>query len=249
MRVAWVIAKREMFSFFVSPMAYVVLTVWLLWSGVSFYFLAVHFASSPSQGAGDNPLTLFFGGTMLFYLPVLVFVPVFTMRLLAEERRTGTIETLLTAPVTDVGVVLGKYLAALVFWLVLWVPTLMYVWLTSRYGDVDLGTVACTYLGILGVGLYYSAIGLLMSAVAKNQIVAALLSFFVLGGLFVLGLGEFIFQEDETRAVFSYLSIWGHMGAFSKGIVDSRYVVFDVSVAALAIFLAVRALEARRLGP
>ena len=246
MRPAWTIAKREIVAFFVSPMAYVVLLVWLLWCGASFYLLSVHYASNPSQSPTDTLLTMFFGGTTLFYMPFLVFVPVLTMRLLAEEQRSGTIELLLTAPVTDASVIFGKYIAALAFWLFLWVPTLMYVWLTSRYGDVDLGTVAATYLGIFGIGLYYMAIGLLMSAIAKHQIVAAILTFLVLGMLFLLGLGEFVFTDEETRRVFSYFSLWGHMAAFSKGIVDTRYVVYDVSVAITALFLAVGAVWERR---
>jgi ABC-2 type transport system permease protein len=243
-RAAWTIAWREVRSFFLSPVAYVVLTAWLLWSGLSFFQLTSWLSSRMSAGGSDNPLTLFFGGTFLFFVPLLLFVPVLTMRLLAEERATGTLEPLLTAPVTERAVVLGKYAAAMVFWLVLWVPALMYAWLTSRYGHVDTGVLASSYLGIFGIGLYYMAIGLFMSAVARNQIIAAVLTFMALGLLFALGLGEFIFPERQQ--LFSYISVWGHMSTFSKGIVDSRYLVFDVSLAVLGVFLSVRVLEARR---
>lgn len=239
------IAKREITSFFLSPMAYVVLTAWLVWCGLTYYMLASFYSQQVTAGGSDNPLSAFFGGTTLFFMPMLVFVPTLTMRLLAEERKSGSIELLLTAPVRETSVVLGKYLAALVFWIGLWAPTLLYVWITSRYGDVDLGAIGASYVGVFGIGLYYMAIGVLMSSVAGNQIVAALLTFMVLGLLFVLGLGEFVFTGD-TREVFSYVSIWGHMGAFSKGIVDSRYLMFDASLAALALFLAVRVLEGRR---
>src|SRR6476659_9595346 len=109
------VARREMFSFFVSPVAFVVATVWLLFFGGVFYLLALFFASQP-PGSGASLLEAFFGGTTLFYLPLLIFAPVLTMRLLAEERSSGTIETLMTAPVTELQIVLGKYLAALVFW-------------------------------------------------------------------------------------------------------------------------------------
>jgi len=245
MKAAFTIAKRDIFSYFVSPIAYVVTVVWLVWCGLQFYLLAGVFASAPSLSATANPLSAFFGGSVLFFIPLLVFAPVLTMRLLAEERHTGTLEPLLTAPITAASVVLGKYLAALVFWVALWVPTLMYVWITSQFGRVDYGAVLTSYLGVLGIGLYYMAIGVAMSALAKNQIVAALLTFMLLAGLFAVGLLSFLDTFASYRDAIDYISLWGHMQAFSKGIVDTRFLVFDVSVAALFVYLAWRALDGR----
>jgi ABC-2 type transport system permease protein len=146
-----------------------------------------------------------------------------------------------------VSIVLGKYLAALTFWVTLWAPTLVYVWLVSRQGDVvDYGAVGATYLGIFGIGVFYMAVGLFMSAVARNQIVAAVLTFLVLGGLFVVGLAGYATQDDQKRAVFEYLGLWTQMGTFSKGIVDTRYLVYDASIAALCVFLSIRALASNR---
>ncbi len=246
MTAIWTIAKREVFAFFVSPIAYVVLTVWLLFFGVVFCVLA--FAFSQQATAETNLLTAFFGGTTLFYLPLLVFAPLMTMRLLAEERSSGTIEALLTAPVSEVSVVLGKYLAALVFWMTLWAPTLSYVWLVARTGEnaVDWGAIGATYLGLFGVGSFYMAIGLFMSSIARNQIIAALLTFLALGSLFVIGLLGFLNVSDEMRGFFEYLGLWTQMSAFAKGIVDTRYLVFDASITVLALFLSVRALESNR---
>lgn len=246
MRATWTILKREVYSFFVSPMAYVVLTAWLLWCGVSFGFMAnIIAAQGLDRGPQDDPLVAFFGQTTLFYLPLLVFVPLFTMRLLAAETDRGTIETLLTAPVHEVSVVLGKYLAALVFWITLWAPTLLYAWLTSRYGDLDGGVLASSYLGIFGVGTYYMAVGLAMSAVARTQIVAAILTFLLLGGLFLLGLGQFVFTDH--REVFVYMSIWGHMESFSRGVIDTRYLVFDSTLAVLGVLAAIFVVRLRRM--
>jgi ABC-2 type transport system permease protein len=245
-RAAYFIAKREVFSYFVSPIAYVVSTVWLVWQGFAYYLLAGLFAGAPNMSASANPISAFFGGSVLFFIPLLVVAPALTMRLLAEERHTGTLEPLLTAPVTTLSVVLGKYTAAVVFWVALWLPTGLYVWLSSRYGSVDLGAVLASYLGVLGIGLYYMAVGLAMSALAKNQIVAALLSFMVLAGLFATGLLSYVESFSAQREVIEYISLWGHMQSFSKGIVDSRFVVFDVSVAALFVYLAWRVLEGRR---
>lgn len=246
MRSALVLARREIFSYFASPIAYVVLVVWLLWSGFGFWIFCENFASNPSVGGSDNPLTMFFGNTILFFLPTLAMAPALTMRLFAEETRSGSVEALLTAPVSDVAIVAGKYLAAMVFWCALWAPTILYVWLTSRYGDVDLGVVSASYLGIFCIGLYYMAIGLLMSIVAPNQIIAFVLTFMVLGLLFVLGIASFVLPP-ETRDVIAAFSIWSHMEDFSQGIVDTRYVAYDVSLAAFALFASVRALANRRL--
>lgn len=245
MRPTLLVARRELLSFFASPMAYVVLTSWLVWSGYSFYLFCESYAQTFSM-SGDHPLTLFFGNTVLFFLPTLALAPAVTMRLLAEETRTGTLESLMTAAVSDVAVVLGKYLAALVIWCALWAPTLLYVWLTSRYGEVDAGAVAASYLGIVGMGAYYMGIGLFASAVAPNQVISFVLSFVALGLLFVFGLSSFVLSDD-TADIVSVFSVMAQMQDFSKGIVDTRYLVFDASLASLSVFGAVRALSAKRL--
>lgn len=248
MRAIWTIAKREIVSFFVSPFAYVVLTTWLLFQGATFWVMSFWFSQQDlgSGSSGANPLSHYFGGTTLFYIPIMVYTPLLTMRLLAEEHRQGTIEPLLTAPVSDAAVVIGKYLASLVFWLALWAPTLMYVWLTSRYGDLDLWKIAATYVGIFGLGAYYMALGLLMSALTRSQITAAVLTFIALGAFFILGLLSFLVTDDAWRSVFDYMSLWTHMSAFASGIVDSRYLTYELSLAALGVFLSIRALEVRR---
>lgn len=244
-RSTWVVARREVLAFFVSPLAYVVLAAWMVWKGLEFTILAI-FASGQAGGTSVDFLRSAFGGTTLFYMPILVFVPVLTMRLLAEESRQGTIEALLTAPVSSAAVVLGKYLAALVFWVALWTPTLMYVWITSRFGDIDAGHVAAIFLGIFGIGVYYMALGLLMSAVAKSQISAAVLTFMALGFLFMVGIVQFLPLEEDLLELSKYVSVWQHMQAFASGIIDTRYLVYDVSVAALAVFFSVQIIESRR---
>jgi ABC-2 type transport system permease protein len=249
LRAVGTIAWRDIHSFFVSPLAYVVLTAWLFFQGLQLYFLAVYFADQP-YAAGDatqTPLTMFFGGSSLFYLALLVIVPLLTMRLVAEEAESGRLETLLTAPIAEWQIVLGKYLAALVFWIALWLPSVLFVWIILQFGSVDGGVVLSSYLGVLGIGVYYMAIGLLMSTIARRQLIAGVLTFMALGSLFILGLGSFIFPDSGAKAIFDYINIWTHMESFSRGIVDSRFLVFDGTVAALAVLLAVRMLESRRL--
>ena len=245
MKGTWVVLKRELRSFFVSPLAYIVMTAWLLWTGLTFVFLAEHYASNAIASGLASPLTSFFEGNALFFIPLLLFVPVLTMRLLAGETQSGTLETLMTAPVSETAIVFGKYGAAMAFWIALWAPTLIYALIMRQYGDVDWGAIGASYLGVLGLGLYFMAIGLLVSAVAPTQIIAAVLAFLFLGMLLIVGIGEFVL-DGWLREACSYVSMWGHMRRFSKGVVDTRYVVFDLSVALFALAVAIGALKARR---
>ena len=247
MRSAWVVMRRELASFFISPLAYVVLTAWLVWNGVVFWVLTEFYARNAVASGAASPLSAFFGGSSLFFIPLLVFVPVLTMRLIAGEKQSGTIEPLLTAPVSDAAVILGKYGAAIAMWCVLWLPTVIYAYIMSQHGTVDWGATASSYLGILALGAYFMGIGLLMSALAPTQIIAAVLSFVALGVLFTIGIGEFVF-DGAVRELCSYVSMWGHMQSFSKGVVDTRYLVFDSSVAILAVGLSIGVLKARRHG-
>jgi len=247
MRNAFHIAAREVLSFFATPFAWVLLTVWMIIEGLHFYLLATYYAtqSFAPGDTGDTPISYFFSG-LLFFLPVLVAVPLLTMRLLSEERRTGTIETMLTAPVRDVEVIGGKYLASWVFWLALWAPTALYLPLLQSYGDLDWGAVGSAYLGVACLGAYYLAIGVLMSALSSHMAVAGSLTFAALVLLLLLGLGEYVFSGESADAL-GYVNALRHMEDFSRGVVDSRHLVFAGSIAALCLFLSVRALEARRL--
>lgn len=247
MKSAWIVMKRELASFFLSPLAYVVLTAWLLWNGVVFWVLSEFYARNAVSSGTATPLSGFFGGSALFFIPLLVFVPVLTMRLVAAEKQSGTIETLMTAPVSDSSIIFGKYGAALVIWCVLWGPTVIYAWIMSQYGSVDWGATASSYFGVFCLGAYFMAVGLLMSVVAPTQIIAAVLAFVALGVLFAVGIGEFVL-DGAAREVCAYVSMWSHMQSFSKGVVDTRYLVFDLSVTVLAVGLSIGALKARRRG-
>jgi ABC-2 type transport system permease protein len=237
--------KRDLASFFISPLAYVVLTAWLVWNGIVFWILAEFYARNAVSSGASNPLSGFFGGSALFFIPLMVFVPVLTMRLVASEKQSGTLESLMTAPVSESSVILGKYAAALSMWCVLWLPTVIYAWIMSQHGTVDWGAIAASYLGIFCLGAYFMAIGLLMSVLAPSQIIAAVLSFVTLGVLFTLGIGEFVL-DGQAREVCAYVSMWSHMQSFSKGVVDTRYLFLDLSIAVLAVGLSVGALKARR---
>lgn len=244
----WPIFKRELFSLFVTPTAWVLILVFLILQGFHFYGLALHFATSVDISVDEGPVQAFFGESMIFYLPLVLLCPGLTMRVFAEERRSGTIEPLLTAPVGTVGLVLGKYGATLVTYVAMWLPTLLYMVVLRRAGDLDWHVVATSYLGVLLLGAAYLSIGTLMSALTKSQLIALVLSSLVILGLFVVGIGEYLFDAGTAHDVCAYVSAWGQMGELSKGIVDSRRLLFDATLIVLPLFVTVRAVDAWRWG-
>lgn len=248
MRSFWPIYKRELFAFFVTPLAWVLITVFLLVQGMHFYLLVDHFANAGAAVTSDQtPLQSFFGNTVLLYLVLFLLIPPMTMRLFAEERRSGTIETLMTAPVSSAGVVLAKYAAVLTTYLAMWLPTALYLVILRRTGDVDPGVAAASYLGVILVGAAYLALGLLMSAITKSQFLALVLTALVILALFILGIGEFIVPDGTLlHDVCAHVSVWAHMNNFASGIVDSRHLLFYATLVVLPLFVTVRAVDAWR---
>ena len=180
-------------------------------------------------------------------LLLMMLVPMFTMRLIAEERRSGTIEVLLTSPVTEGQVIAGKFLAALLFYVVLWLPTVIYVALLKQHSSIDLRPVAAGYVGVLLVGFLFLAVGTFTSTLTNNQLIAAILAFAALVGLFSIGLIEqLLVSSSWIRDALGYMNLWTHMDDYAKGIIDTRHVVYELSVGLLFLFLAAKSLEVKK---
>lgn len=228
------IFKREMVGYFYSPIAYVVIAVFLVFSG---YFFAT--ILSLTQQA---TLTYSLANTQ-FILSILT--PVITMRLLSEEVRSGTIEMLMTAPVTDFEVVFGKFLAAWFLYLVMLAPTLLYVVFLKWVGQPDMGPIIASYIGLSLMGAMFISIGLLTSALTRNQMIAGISGIVALVILFFVG---YAVSGTETwyAPILQYIGTYGHWESFTKGLVDSRDVVYYVTIAALALFITVRIVESRK---
>jgi ABC-2 type transport system permease protein len=171
------------------------------------------------------------------------------MRLFAEERKSGTIELLLTAPVTETEAVLGKFVGALGFFLTLWAPTLVYVWILRMQTPIDLGPVAGGYLAIVLLGAYFLSVGTFASTLTKNQIVAAIFTFAILIPIFSAGLAQTMVNDPKLRDALGYLNLWDHMDEFSRGVVDSRRLVYYVSATVFFLFLSVLSLSAKKETP
>lgn len=238
--------RKELTGYFLSPIAYIVTIFFLVVMGAIFSLLVSVLAEGP---AGVTVMNLLFGSPF-FWMTMLVIVPVLTMRLIAEEKKSGTIETLMTAPVSDTAVVLAKYAGALSFYAIMWLPTATYVFVLQRFSalmaPIDLGPMAGGYLGALLVGMFYLAIGLFCSSLTSNQIVAAITSFAAMIVLFLGGLLDYVAHQELARAISQHLSSYAHMLEFSRGQIDSRPVVFYLSGTALMLFATVKVLESRR---
>jgi ABC-2 type transport system permease protein len=243
------IFKREVFAFFVTPLAWVLILVFLVVQGMHFFLLVDHFATSMDVTSDETPLTAFFGNTVLLYLVLFMLVPPMTMRLFAEERRSGTIESLMTAPVASAAVVLAKYAAVLLTYVAMWVPTVLYLVILGRTGPLDWHAAASAYAGVLLVGAAYLALGLCASALTRSQFLAMVWTALVLLVLFIMGVGEFVTREGSVmHDVCSHVSVWAHMNDFANGVVDSRRLVFYGSLIVLPLYVATRAVDAWRWG-
>ena len=245
MRKLFAIVGREWRAYFFSPLAYVILAAYMFLNGFIFSRI-VAFLSTPGV-ARERFLTLMFTNTY-FWIFTLFIVPIITMRLLAEERKAGTLEVLLTSPVSEATVVLGKFLGALGFFLVVWIPSLVFVFYLASQTAVDFGAVASGYLGIALIGAYFIAIGVFASALTRNQIVAAILTFAMLIPLFSAGLFQ-AGADPSRQTIIDYLNMWDHMDEFARGIVDTRRLVYYLSGMAFFLFLSTVVLSSKKETP
>ena len=246
MRKLFAIVGREWRAYFLSPLGYVILAAFLLVNGYIFAII-LNYLNSPGNPKGQALQYLFTNSFFWFY--TLFVVPVVSMRLFAEERKAGTLEMLLTSPVTEGTVVLGKFLGALGFYLSLWLPTLVYVAILRAQTPMDMGPVAASYLAIALLGGYFLSVGIFASTLTKNQIIAAILTFALLIVIFSAGLLENLATDPARREMLGYFNLWEHMDEFTKGVVDTRRLVYCLSGTAVFLFLTVVSVSTKKEAP
>ena len=229
------IAWKETKAYFTSPMAYIVGAVFAAYTGVIFVFSVS--GTFPEASIRDlvTPATFFF----------VILAPALTMRLIAEEQKMGTLELLLTAPVRDYEVVIGKYLASLLILVSCLALTLYFVVLLYWYGDPDTGPVVSSYLGMLLYGAAALSVGLFTSSLSANQIVSAVIAIFILVFLGIIDLVSDL-VSGIGKEVLEQMSLTRHLEDFPKGVIATNDLIYFVSLVALFLFLAVRSLETRR---
>ena len=250
MRNILAIAGKELRSYFASPVGYTLVGFFALLYGWFFATLLYYFLRQsmqvPMGGGTMNVNQMLIGPVMSNVAVILLFVmPIVTMRSYAEEKRSGTIELLLTSPVSDFQIITGKFLGALGLYAVMLAVTLFNIGLIFWSGDPEWKPIATGYLGLLLMGGCFIATGLLISSLTSNQIVAAMATFGVFLMLWVINwIGTFV--GPTTQSVLGHLSFVDHFDDFSKGIIDTKHLVYYLSFIAFGLFLTARAVDTQR---
>ena len=231
-----VLAKRELASYFVSPMAYIIAAMFFLTSSLWFF----HRIFVPGNEASLRPLFESMAYIMVFAAPLL------TMKLLSEEIRSGTIESLMTAPVTDTAIILGKFLGVMAFYLILLALTAVLLVLITLFGEPDPGVAAMGYLGMVLLGGLYMSVGVFASTLTRHQLVAAILAAAILSLLAIAMQPIVAYGPEPLNYLAGRLSAMSYFANFARGMFDSRGLAYFVGVTALFLFLSVKILESRR---
>ena len=256
MRNIWTIARKELNSYFSSPIAYIVLVVFATFFGYLFYsslraFIQQTFQQAQYMQMYGAPMHLNVNEMVIGPLletvgfVCLFFVPAVTMRLFAEEKKTGTMELLMTSPVTDIQMILGKFLGAFFLYATLLGLTFLYILILFRYGNPDWRPLATGYLGLLLLGGCFLSFGSLFSTFTRNQLIAF---FLTLCFFLMLWVVDWMSEYSSTTIgqIASYLSVRSHMQNFFKGVIDLKDAVYYLSVIGLGLFLTARSVESVR---
>jgi len=247
-----IICRKELNSYFASPIAYGLMAFFALLSGYFFYVMTAMFVTRSMEAQmmqRSFPMNVnewvvqpLMGNVSVIGLFV---IPMITMRLFAEEKRSGTIELLATSPITDLQIIIGKWLAAVILYADLLMLSALSVLVLFIYGDPDPLPILVGYLGLLLQGAALLAVGTFLSTTTKNQIIAGTATFAVCLMLWVFSWVS-AYETAAWAKVLAYLSVVTHFESFSKGVLDSKDVVFYISVMFLGLFLTARSMESLR---
>lgn len=245
------IADKELRSYFASPIAYIIIGLFSLLFGWFFYMYLTVFVRQSEQmmqfgGGAANINQQMIAGVLLNSSVIILFVmPMITMRTYSEEKRSGTIELLLTSPITDLQIILGKFFGALGLYVAMLLVTMLYMGILFYFGNPEWRPIVAGYLGLLLLGGCFISAGLLISSMTKNQIVAGIVTFAVFLMLWVINwIGES--SGPTTQAIVSYLSITEHFDDFARGIIDTKHVVYYLSFITFGLFLTAKSVDSER---
>ncbi|HWD93080.1 MAG TPA: ABC transporter permease [Verrucomicrobiae bacterium] len=242
------LTRRELATFFLSITGYVIIAGLALLVGLDFVTLLNSVGTDPVS----MPITQLFFNNLLLWIIIVLTAPVITMRLFALEKATGTFETLTTTPVGEVQIVAAKFTASVIFFVVMWLPTLACMFIVQHFanqpGALEKGTLCSMYLGLLLAGCFILSIGCFASALTKNQVVAGMLTLVAGMALLMLNwLAQNISPGGRWPAqVLSFFNLSQQMIDFTRGILDTRVIVFYLSVTFFFLFLTLRVIESRR---
>ncbi len=252
------IVEKELKSYFVSPLAYVVMFLFVLITGIFFYLYLSSFIryamqvaiqaqyyrgmNMPKLNVNQMVIRYLFGNMSVF---ALFWLPLITMRTFAEEKKMGTIELLFTSPLKNIQTVLGKFTASVILFAVMLALTFVYMIFLMIYGNPEIPPILTGYLGLFLIGTVYIAFGIFFSSLTENQIIAAVATFGMILIFWVLGwVGNFV--GPGTAEILRNLSIVEHFDDFAKGVLDSKHIVYYLSFAFYGVFLTYLSLESKR---
>ena len=252
MRNTLAIADKELRSYFASPIAYILIGLFSLLFGWFFYVYLMAFNQQSQQmmqfgqGGGANINQMMIRGLFQNTAVIILFtMPMITMRTYSEEKRSGTIELLLTSPVTDLEIILGKFLGALALYASMLLVTMLYMAMLFKISNPEWRPIAAGYLGLLLMGGCFISTGLFISSLTKNQIVAGFLTFVTFLMFWIVSwIGES--SGPTTQAVVSYLSIIEHLEDFARGIIDTKNMVYYLSFITFGLFLTAKSVDRER---
>ena len=246
MRIFLTLLRRELAAFFYSLAGYIIIAAVTLLVGQGFMVVIQNLGTD----ASPMPVTELFYGTYYFWMIVLLAAPVMTMRLFALEKASGTFETLMTTQISDVQVVAAKFFAAMIFYLIAWLPLLVCLYIVghfSRQIGLDAGTVGGMFLGIFLIGCLFLSLGCFASAITNSQMAAAMVSFVLGMSLFSLAfLAKALPPDSDVTQIIPYFNLFDQMDGFARGVVDTRVIVFYLSASFFFLFLTLRVVESRR---
>ena len=251
MRNVVAIADKELRSYFASPIGYVLVGFFALLFGYFFYVYLGFFIRSSEQmmqqgGGAPNVNQDMISGLLQNAAVIILFaLPMITMRTYSEEKRSGTIELLLTSPITDMQIILGKFIGAMGLYASMLAVTLLYIAILFLLGKPEWRPIATGYLGLLLMGGCFISVGLLISSLTKNQIVAGFMTFVVFLMLWVINwVGES--SSPTTREIVNYLSVTEHLNDFVRGILDTKHIVYYLSFITFGLFLTAKSVDSER---
>jgi gliding motility-associated transport system permease protein len=246
MQTWWTLTRRELGGYFLSMTGYIIIATAMFMMGFSFAALLIGLQAEPTTMPLTESLTPFFWAVFVLATPVI------TMRLFAQEKFSGTFETLMTTPASDFEVVLAKFTAALVFYIIMWLPFAACLFIVPHYtsdpASFDGGAFGGTFLGILLLGCLYTSLGCFASAITRSQVTAAMIALASGACFFLLGLmaDKIPAPANWQAQVLSSLAFFEQMRDFARGVVDTRSVVLFLTLSLFFLFLTLRVVESRR---
>jgi ABC-2 type transport system permease protein len=233
------IIKREFLDYFYNPLGYILMTCFLLLKGLMFWYI-VNVLNSPDTVYGSIMQSFFNQNLELF------FIPFITMKLFSEEIKSGNIENLITSPVTETQIVIGKFSSAVLLYIVLWLPTIIYPVILNNFIKIEWLTVFTGYLGVILVGIFFVSIGMFCSALTKSQVSSAILSFIIIIFVLLFPLLKELTISQNLINIIEYTNVFNIIDTFSKGVLDTRYIIFLFSITTGIVYINIKFIELRK---